>query len=408
LYFSVTSGTTAYWPSKKRWLSSFFGGLLLVYTIPSISFAQTMSTESVSRLFLAELSVESIENSLYRKTYTEQPARERLSRIERSLFGAEWVAKNEDRLKRIRAKMMEGPSSAKQTDSLRSLAYLERKMFALSYENDPIDLRLSRLEDSVFNAVFPTLPVEKRLEQLMYTIPLNSSEVRLVRPSGQVTNTTRRPVTRSYQSDQTVTNEEIPLPSGSLDAHSDRAPSIKPSSASEDSRSNATFPETAETSSSPFYTPSDDLSSGDTVQPFGKPKEYNVSIGPLQNKTVILGTESQRDIETRLKSNQVGQSSKYYPVPMLTIPLFRKKPTPPSEFTESTSPERLDSKPLANTTVSPTTQPAEFIPRPPAPRISKLSAFPSTTMERTTVEQVPQEITSPETVSPEIQPWWKN
>jgi hypothetical protein len=120
-----------------------------------------------------------IENQLYGHGYPEQSVSQRLSRMERTLFGAPQHGPTEQRMRQVEARINEKHSQAMKAEQEPMLVYLEAKLFQRTYPEKPTAERLKQLEMQVFGHSFDNYPVEIRLKKLTYAMPVMAREIRL-------------------------------------------------------------------------------------------------------------------------------------------------------------------------------------------------------------------------------------
>lgn len=120
-----------------------------------------------------------IENQLYGHAYPNQAISQRISRMERTLFGATQRGPIETRMARIEKQINEKNSKAALAEQEPLLEYLEDKLFQRTFKEKPLPERLSQLETQVFGHSFDSYPVSVRIKKLTYSMPLMAKEIRL-------------------------------------------------------------------------------------------------------------------------------------------------------------------------------------------------------------------------------------
>lgn len=133
-----------------------------------------------------------IENQLYGHAYPDQPISRRISRIERTLFGANQRGASEFRMQRIEARMNEQNSKVSLAEQEPIIQYLEEKMFQRTFEERPLPERIRQLETQVFGHAYDNYPVAVRMKKLTYAMPIMAKEIRLTKGEGMVIASTRR------------------------------------------------------------------------------------------------------------------------------------------------------------------------------------------------------------------------
>lgn len=120
-----------------------------------------------------------IENQLYGHGYPEQSVAQRLSRIERTLFGAAQRGPAEQRMRQVETKINEKHSQAVKAEQEPMLVYLEEKLFQRTYPDKSTAERLRQLEIQVFGHAYDSYPTEIRMKKLTYAMPVVAREIRL-------------------------------------------------------------------------------------------------------------------------------------------------------------------------------------------------------------------------------------
>jgi hypothetical protein len=123
--------------------------------------------------------IPAIETQLYGHGYPEQSVSQRLSRIEKTLFGAAQRAPTEQRMRLVEARINEKHSQAVKAEQEPMLVYLEEKLFQRTYPDKPTPERLRQLEMQVFGHSFDNYPVDIRMKKLTYAMPVMAREIRL-------------------------------------------------------------------------------------------------------------------------------------------------------------------------------------------------------------------------------------
>jgi hypothetical protein len=145
-----------------------------------------------SRLSGADFqTVTHMENALYQRTYEQQALPERLSRIERSMFGRhqpQWTAVR--RVQRLTNQVQTIQQGDAKKESIRTLRFVETRLFGLptvSLNDDVAQLtpplfrrRLDRVEQALFGQRFDDWADSQRLAQIQQTLPLRATGVTVV------------------------------------------------------------------------------------------------------------------------------------------------------------------------------------------------------------------------------------
>jgi predicted Zn-dependent protease len=133
-----------------------------------------------------------IEDRLYNRLYTTETLKDRIKRIEKTLFGGNMRGDLEARFIEIKQKLKIANVADPQTDRHEPMIeYLERKLFQRTFEDISFENRVSQLESHVFGRTFPDYPLDVRIKKLTYTIPIMAKEIRVV-SEGTVVATTRK------------------------------------------------------------------------------------------------------------------------------------------------------------------------------------------------------------------------
>ena len=132
-----------------------------------------------------------VENQLYGHSYPNQAISQRISRIERTLFGASQRGPSEMRMQRIEKQIGEKNSQAALMEQEPILVYLEEKMFQRTFREKPLPERIRQLETQVFGHSFDAYPVAVRVKKLTYAMPIMAKEVRLTKGDMVIASTER-------------------------------------------------------------------------------------------------------------------------------------------------------------------------------------------------------------------------
>jgi hypothetical protein len=132
-----------------------------------------------------------IENQLYGHAYPNQAISQRISRIERTLFGATQRGPSEMRMQRIERQMNEKKSQAALAEQEPILEYLEDKLFQRTFKDKPFPERIRQLEIQVFGHAFDAYPVPVRIKKLTYAMPIVAKEIRLTKGDMVIASTER-------------------------------------------------------------------------------------------------------------------------------------------------------------------------------------------------------------------------
>jgi predicted Zn-dependent protease len=122
-----------------------------------------------------------IEHQLYGHDYEGQAVSQRVSRVERTLFGVHRHGAAEQRMMAIQSQLAEKRKQEVRAEQEPLLVYLEEKLFQRTYPNKSNTDRLRQLEMQVFGRSFDRYPVELRLKKLTYAMPVMAREIRLSR-----------------------------------------------------------------------------------------------------------------------------------------------------------------------------------------------------------------------------------
>jgi len=132
-----------------------------------------------------------IENQLYGHSYPEQSISQRISRIERTLFGFSQRGPLEVRMQGIESRIKEKHTQAIKAEQEPMLVYLEEKLFQRTYPEKPTTERLRQLELQVFGRSFDSYPIEIRMKKLTYAMPVMAREIRLSKGDAVIASTGR-------------------------------------------------------------------------------------------------------------------------------------------------------------------------------------------------------------------------
>jgi predicted Zn-dependent protease len=122
-----------------------------------------------------------VENALYGHAYPDQSSGQRISRVEKTLFGSSVSGPLEPRMARINEKMQERTARASQTAQEPMIAYLEEKLFQRTFTEKSLPERIRQLEVQVFGRSFEQYPLPIRIKKLTYAMPLMAKEIRLTK-----------------------------------------------------------------------------------------------------------------------------------------------------------------------------------------------------------------------------------
>ncbi len=138
-----------------------------------------------------------VETRLYAKTYSGESIKDRLKRIEKTLFGGYSRGSLEERLLNIKRKLkLSNVAKTGVNDDEPLVEYLERKLFQRNFSEMEFDDRIAQLESHVFGRTFSHYPLDVRVKKLTYTVPIVAKEIR-VKSEGTVVATTRPRTTAS-------------------------------------------------------------------------------------------------------------------------------------------------------------------------------------------------------------------
>jgi predicted Zn-dependent protease len=173
-------------------LAVFSGGLIAGYG--QADFEGIVLTDETAPVYRK---LPEIENQLYGHAYPNQAISQRISRVDRTLFGATQGGPLEARMRRIEWQINEKHSQDQLAENEPLLAYLENKLFQRTFENRPITERLRQLEVQVFGHSFDSYPSTVRLKKLTYAMPIMAKEIRLSKDDGIVIASTAQVTHRS-------------------------------------------------------------------------------------------------------------------------------------------------------------------------------------------------------------------
>lgn len=122
-----------------------------------------------------------VEKQLYGHTYANQAISQRISRIERTLFGRRQSGPLEARMRGVEARMSEKEDREAQASQEPMLQYLEEKLFQRTFSERNLEERLRQLEAQVFGKTFDQYPVAVRMKKLTYAMPIMAKEIRVTR-----------------------------------------------------------------------------------------------------------------------------------------------------------------------------------------------------------------------------------
>lgn len=122
-----------------------------------------------------------IENQLYGHGYADQGVSQRLSRIERTLFGTVQRGPSEMRVRRIEGRINEKNNQAALANQEPLLEYLEERFFQRPYKEKSMPERIRQLEIQVFGHPFESYPLPIRMKKLTYAVPITAREIRVAK-----------------------------------------------------------------------------------------------------------------------------------------------------------------------------------------------------------------------------------
>lgn len=132
-----------------------------------------------------------VENQLYGHGYPDQAISQRISRIERTLFGNSQRGAAEKRMQFIETRMNEKNSQTTLMEQEPILIYLEEKLFQRTYLDKPMTERIQQLETQVFGHTFDHYPLAIRFRKLTYAMPIMAKEIRLTQGDRVIASTAR-------------------------------------------------------------------------------------------------------------------------------------------------------------------------------------------------------------------------
>ncbi len=161
---------------------------LMILGVMTFTAVWAQSAGSPGQPRMAPLPIHEVENQLYGHTYMSQPTGERLSRIERTLFGTTQRGSTDARMWAIDARVQQKKAQQTLVAQGPLLDYLESKLFQRTYSELAMSERLRRLEVQVFGHAFENYPLPVRMKKLTYAMPLVAKEIRLTQgaPEGDV------------------------------------------------------------------------------------------------------------------------------------------------------------------------------------------------------------------------------
>jgi predicted Zn-dependent protease len=132
-----------------------------------------------------------IENQLYGHAYPNQPLSKRISRIERTLFGAPQRGPLAQRIPRIEFRINEHNSRVSLAEQEPIIEYLEEKLFQRTFPEKQLPERIRQLETQVFGHAYDSYPLSIRIKKLTYAMPIMSKEIRLTKGDMVIASTSR-------------------------------------------------------------------------------------------------------------------------------------------------------------------------------------------------------------------------
>lgn len=132
------------------------------------------------------------EDRLYGHAYANQAVSQRITRLEKTLFGGTQLGPLESRFARIEAEMRKRKTAEIRAEQEPILTYLEQKLFQRTFEDKTLAERLEQLETHVFGKSFDSYPLSVRLKKLSYAMPIVAKEIRLSGNDGMVIASTNR------------------------------------------------------------------------------------------------------------------------------------------------------------------------------------------------------------------------
>ncbi len=155
------------------------GGLTATITT-LCAYAQSAEEEGATQpLDPAYGGLPKVEGQLYGHEYPAQSSRQRVNRVERTLFGLPQKGTAEARMHRIDGKLSEKTTHDHLAEQEPVLSYLETKLFQRTYSELPVAERLTQLETQVFGRSFAEFPQAQRFRKLTYAMPLVARQMRL-------------------------------------------------------------------------------------------------------------------------------------------------------------------------------------------------------------------------------------
>ncbi|MDX2084731.1 MAG: matrixin family metalloprotease [Candidatus Melainabacteria bacterium] len=186
-----------------------------------------------------------IEERLYGRQYPDRPLSQRLAQVEKTLYGQPQHKKatESQRLGRLWEAYLQHEVSHPDDGQLPILSYLEERLLAVRYEQQPIETRLARLETFLFGAVSSApggegasipvpVPSAQRLRTLLYQVPLYVKEIRLSGESGvssTLPNDGKNPISQAAYSHPDVSDLSMEALSQTPIHEDDRVVTLQPS-----------------------------------------------------------------------------------------------------------------------------------------------------------------------------------
>lgn len=141
--------------------------------------AQARGFWGETRTELVYQSLPEVESALYGHAYPNQSSGQRISRVEKTLFGSSVSGPLELRMARINERMQEKTAKASEAAQEPMIAYLEEKLFQRTFTEKTLPERIRQLENQVFGRSFDQYPLPIRIKKLTYAMPLMAKEIRL-------------------------------------------------------------------------------------------------------------------------------------------------------------------------------------------------------------------------------------
>jgi hypothetical protein len=130
------------------------------------------------------------ESRLYGHAYPNQTLPKRIARMERTLFGDELSGPMQPRFAQLVKRMSEDKGLPSSVDHANTLAYMEQRFYQRTYPNWTVAQRVVQLEEYVFGKANDKLPIADRMKKLMFTVPIQAKEIRVVNKDKQILATT--------------------------------------------------------------------------------------------------------------------------------------------------------------------------------------------------------------------------